>query len=65
MSQVRAGTIVTHGIWDWNVRIPFEKVFTPETRLFIPPSTRATLELVAAPADALTITGQIVLEVLG
>jgi hypothetical protein len=64
-TKASAGTIVTHALWDWNVRIPFLKVFTPETRLIIPPSTRATLELVAAPADSITIGGQIVLEVIG
>lgn len=64
-TKASAGTIVTHKVWDWNVRIPFEKIFTPETRLWIPPSTRATLELVTAPGDAITIGGQIVLEVIG
>jgi hypothetical protein len=64
-TKASAGTIVTHSVWDWNVRIPFLKVFTPETRLVIPPSTRATLELVAAPGDSITIGGQIVLEVIG
>jgi hypothetical protein len=64
-TKASAGTIVTHANWDWNIRIPFCKVFTPETRLVIPPSTRATLELVAAPADSITIGGQIVLEVVG
>src|SRR3990167_8520898 len=61
-TKASVGTIVTHGVWDWNVRIPFLKVFTPETRLIIPPSTRATLELVAAPTDSVTMEGQIVLE---
>jgi hypothetical protein len=64
-TKATAGTIVTHKVWDWNVRIPFEKVFTPETRLIIPPSTRATLELVGAPADAITIGGQLVIEIIG
>jgi hypothetical protein len=64
-TKASAGTIVTHAVWDWNVRIPFGKIFTPETRLIIPPSTRATLELVAAPADSITIGGNIVLEVIG
>src|SRR5262245_38962108 len=64
-TKASAGTIISHGLWDWNVRIPFDKVFTPETRLFIPPSTRATLELVAAPLDSITIGGQITLEVIG
>jgi hypothetical protein len=64
-TKASAGTIVTHGVWDWNIRVPFEKVFTPETRLIIPPSTRATLELVGAPTDSVTIGGQIILEVIG
>jgi hypothetical protein len=64
-TKATAGTIVTHGLWNWNVRIPFLKVFTPETRLIIPPSTRATLELVAAPGDSITIGGSIILEVIG
>ena len=64
-TKASAGTIVTHKVWDWNIRVPFIYVFTPETRLIIPPSTRATLELVAAPADSVTIGGQICLEVVG
>jgi hypothetical protein len=64
-TKASAGTIVTHAVWDWNIRVPFEKVFTPETRLIIPPSTRATLELVGAPTDSVTIGGQIILEVIG
>lgn len=64
-TKASAGTIVTHKIWDWNLRVPFLYIFTPETRLIIPPSTRATLELVAAPTDSVTFGGQIVLEVIG
>lgn len=64
-TKASAGTIVTHGIWDWNIRVPFDKIFTPETRILISPSTRATLELVAAPAGSVTIGGQIIVEVIG
>jgi hypothetical protein len=64
-TKASVGTIVTHKVWDWNIRVPFIYVFTPETRLVIPPSTRATLELVAAPADSVTIGGQITVEVIG
>jgi hypothetical protein len=64
-TKASAGTIVTHKVWDWNVRVPFIYVFTPENRLVIPPSTRATLELVAAPGDSITIGGQICIEVIG
>lgn len=64
-TKATAGTIVTHKVWDWNVRVPWIWYPTPETRLFIPPSTRATLELVGAPADSITIGGQIVIEIIG
>lgn len=64
-TKASAGTIVTHKVWDWNVRIPFFWYPTPETRLIIPPSTRATFELVAAPGDSITIGGQIVIEIIG
>ena len=64
-TKATAGTIVGHGVWNWNVRIPFEKIFTPELRIVIPPSTRATLELVGAPADSITIAGQLMIEIIG
>lgn len=64
-TKASAGTIVTHKVWDWNIRTPFLYIFAPEQRLIIPPSTRATLELVAAPADSVTIGGQIVIEIIG
>jgi hypothetical protein len=64
-TKASAGTIVTHKLWDWNVRVPFEKIFAPEQCLIIPPSTRATLELVAAPGDSITIGGQIVIRIIG
>ena len=64
-TKASAGTIVTHKVWDWNVRVPFQYIFAPEQCLIIPPSTRATLELVAAPADSITIGGQITLRVIG
>lgn len=64
-TKATAGTIVTHKVWDWNLRVPFEKIFTPEQRLIIPPSTRATLELVTAPTDSVTFGGQILIEIIG
>jgi len=64
-TKASAGTIVQHGLWPWNVRQEFEKWFTPETRIWIPPSTRATLELVNSPADSITIGGEILIEIIG
>jgi hypothetical protein len=63
-TKATIGTVTTLN-WDWNVRMPFEKIFTPETELFLAPSQRACLELVAPPADILTMGGQIAIEVVG
>lgn len=65
-TKASAGTIVTHGgPWPWNIRTSFDKWFTPETRIFLPPSTRLTLELIGAPADSVTIEGEILIEIIG
>lgn len=64
-TKASAGTILTQYLRDWNIRVAYEKVFTPETRLFVGVSTRATLELVAAPADGVTICGTITVEEIG
>ena len=60
-----AGTIVTHYSWAWNIRVPFQMLFTPEARPVLAPSRRATLELLVAPTDSITTTGYIVFEEIG
>ena len=60
-----AGTIVTHGSWAWNIRVPFQKLYTPETRPVLAPSRRATLELLNTPTDSITIVGTITFEEIG
>lgn len=64
-TKATAGTIVTHGAWNWNIRVPFEKVFTPETRPVLSPSRRATLELATTPADSITMSGWMTIEEIG
>lgn len=59
-TKATAGTIVTHYSWGWNIRVPFEKIFTPETRPYVKPSRRMTLELATTPADSITMSGYIV-----
>lgn len=46
----------------WNIRIPMVHWWTPETRPIILPTDYWTLELEAAPADALTTSGTVYLE---
>lgn len=64
-TQAADGTIVVHGSWQWNIRGPFEKIWTPETRPVLSPSRRACVELPVAPADAITVSGTITFEELG
>ncbi|MEO8481088.1 MAG: hypothetical protein ABI634_02690 [Acidobacteriota bacterium] len=64
-TKATAGTILTKRAWNWNVRMPFLKVFTPETRPVIAGGARATLELATTPADSITVSGTIMVEELG
>jgi len=49
----------------WNVRAPYNKVYTPETRPIVTPGDRWTLSLDDAPADSITIGGSITFVELG
>lgn len=61
-TQASTGTIVTHYVWNWNIRVGFDKIFTPETRPRIAPSGRMCLELPVQPADSVTMSGSITFE---
>jgi hypothetical protein len=52
------------GQYIWNVRVPMEKIYTPETRPTIPPGGTFTIGLPVAPGDALTMSGTITFEEL-
>lgn len=56
-TKASAGTIITHGTFHWNVRMPLNVVFTQEQQIILPAARRATLEIPAA-TDSLTIAGQ-------
>lgn len=64
-TKASAGTIVTHAAWNWNIRVPFDVVFTPEQQLIMAASRRCTLELATTPADSLTISGTIWVQEIG
>lgn len=51
--------------FNWNVRIPLMKIYTPETRPIISPGNRWTLELETTPADSITISGKVTFEEVG
>lgn len=56
-TQANTGTIVTNWVGGWNIRVPLDKVWTPETRPTVKGGRRMTVELVAAPADSVTVSG--------
>lgn len=64
-TQAVDGTIVEHHNWVWNIRGPFDRVFTPEEMPIISPSRRCCIELPVAPADSLTMSGTITFEEIG
>lgn len=64
-TKASAGTIVTKRAWNWNERIPFLKIFTPETRPFIAGGARMTVELGTTPGDSVTASGTMMIEELG
>src|SRR4051812_33169528 len=64
-TKATAGTIVTMGAYNWNVRVPFQQVYTPETRPYISPSQRLTIELATTPVDSITISGMVTFAEVG
>jgi hypothetical protein len=63
-TKASAGTILTHGVWTWNVRMPGDKLLSPEQQFVMAASRRATLEISGA-ADSLTITGLLWVQEIG
>ena len=64
-TQAQDGTIVVLASWDWNIRGPFDKVWTPETRPVLSPGARMCVELPVAPTDEITMSGTITFEEIG
>lgn len=60
-----SGSLETLAEYGWNIRVPFDKIFTPETMPVISPGNRWTLALPAAPADSITLGGTITIEEIG
>lgn len=60
-----SGSLETLERLGWNIRVPLEKIYTPETRPIVSPSNRFVLGLAAAPADSVTVSGTITFEEVG
>lgn len=56
---------VIHGSYWWNLRMPFDLIYTPETTVVLAPARRLTVELVGAPVDAVDMSGFIVFKEIG
>jgi hypothetical protein len=59
-TQANTGTIVVDEIFGWNIRVPLTRIWTPECRPIVKGGRRATIELVAAPADSVTVSGGLI-----
>lgn len=62
---VGTGTLEELEVHSWNVRVPYQKIYTPEECPIISPSNRWTLECETAPADSITMSGTITFEEIG
>lgn len=51
--------------WYWNIRIPFQMIWTPETRPILAPSEVGALFQATTPTDTITYGGYIVFEEIG
>lgn len=59
------GTLTTLKIIPWNIRSDFQYLPTPETRITLAPSEKLAIGLVAAPADSITYSGNLIFEEIG
>jgi hypothetical protein len=62
---VGTGTLETLEELAWNIRVPYDRIYTPETRPVISPGNRWTLALPTAPADAVTLGATVTFEEIG
>jgi hypothetical protein len=64
-TRMTGGTLETLEQRAWNVRMPIERIYTPETCPVVSPGNRWTLALPAAPADPVTLSAMITFEEWG
>lgn len=64
-TEVTGGTSVTHAIHNWNIRVPLDIIWIPETRLWISPTDFLTVTLLTVPSDSITMGGAIYFREVG
>lgn len=63
---VGTGTLETDlEVHAWNVRVPYQNIYTPEARPVISPGNRWTIECETVPADSITMSGFVTFEEIG
>ena len=62
--EISGGTAVTHHVMNWNVRVPLDFFWIPETRIWISPTDALTVTLLTTPTSA-TVGGTIYFREVG
>jgi hypothetical protein len=64
-TKATAGTIVTHSMRTWNIRVPLDVYYPPDQRIALVGGGRLTVELLTTPAASTTMSGELVFEEFG
>lgn len=64
-TEISGGTKVTHAIHNWNVRVPLDLIWIPETRIWISPTDGLTVTLLSTPGDSITMGGTVYFREVG
>jgi hypothetical protein len=64
-TKAGTGTIVVHESHGWNVRLPFTRIWTPDSTIWVPPSGRFVVEQLVTPADSITYNGTLIFREYG
>ena len=56
-TEISGGTLVAHGTYNWNIRVPLDIIWIPESRIWIAPTDAVTVTLLSTPADEITMGG--------
>ena len=64
-TEITGGTLVTHATHNWNIRVPLDIIWIPETRIWISPTDAITVTLLTVPADSITMGGTVYFREVG
>lgn len=58
-TEISGGAAVTHGTYNWNIRVPLDIIWIPESRIWAAPTDAITVTLLTTPADSITMGGTV------